>query len=211
MANPTVTPIMTPARGPGVPDAQPVYLVDVYGNPIGSTNGYPVAPTDGLKATYRYAIQATAPYASATDWIVLRGSASKTVRITHIELSGAATAATEVIMLLKKHTVANTGGTFTNPTPTLHDSTNGVSIATVLLYSVAPTIDGTATIFQLVRLTLAVAPAATANLVDRFILDYGNRPAQALVLRGAAQELALQPGTIPSGGVYDVVIEWTEE
>ena len=34
MANPTVTPIMTPARGPNVPDAQPVYLVDVYGNPI---------------------------------------------------------------------------------------------------------------------------------------------------------------------------------
>ena len=32
--NPTTTPIMTPARGPNVPDAQPVYLVDVYGNPI---------------------------------------------------------------------------------------------------------------------------------------------------------------------------------
>jgi hypothetical protein len=34
MANPTVTPIMTPARGPNVPDAQAIYLVDLYGNPI---------------------------------------------------------------------------------------------------------------------------------------------------------------------------------
>src|SRR5438046_2548255 len=77
--------------------------------PAGSNLVGSVSPVDGQKATYRYAIQATAPYSSATDWIVLRGSATKTIRVTHIELSGAATAATEVIMLLKKHTVANTG------------------------------------------------------------------------------------------------------
>ena len=39
MANPTVTPIMTPARGPNVPDAQPIYGVDVYGNPITGAGG----------------------------------------------------------------------------------------------------------------------------------------------------------------------------
>ena len=36
MANPTITPIMTPGRGPNVPDIQPVTLYDVFGNP---TNG----------------------------------------------------------------------------------------------------------------------------------------------------------------------------
>lgn len=39
MANPTVVPIMTPATGPGGPFANPIYLVDVYGNPITGSNG----------------------------------------------------------------------------------------------------------------------------------------------------------------------------
>ena len=36
MPNPIVTPIMPPATGPGGPFANPVYLVDQYGNPISS-------------------------------------------------------------------------------------------------------------------------------------------------------------------------------
>lgn len=46
MANPTVTPIMTPARGPNVPDAQSIYIVDVYGNPITSINPAPITLYD---------------------------------------------------------------------------------------------------------------------------------------------------------------------
>ena len=34
MANPTITPIMPPASGPGNPLANPIYLVDQYGNPV---------------------------------------------------------------------------------------------------------------------------------------------------------------------------------
>lgn len=43
MANPTATPILPPARGPNVPDAQPVYLVDQYGNLVGSYALYTAA------------------------------------------------------------------------------------------------------------------------------------------------------------------------
>src|SRR5262249_44379158 len=45
------------------------------------------------QAAYTYAISATAPYATPTDWVVIRGSATKTVKIVRVELSGAATAA----------------------------------------------------------------------------------------------------------------------
>jgi len=47
MANPTVTPIMTPARGPGVPDAQPVYYVDIYGNVNGIVGSQPLLISTG--------------------------------------------------------------------------------------------------------------------------------------------------------------------
>lgn len=167
----------------------------------------------GVKATYTYAISATAPYATPTDWIVIRGSATKTVKITRIELSGAATAATEVIFTLNKHTVANTAGTSTTPTPMQHDSADGAATAVVLLYSVAPTVSGTATIWKAVRMTLAVAPSATAGAPDRYVYNYASEPYEPLTLRGVAQELAINfaGAAVPLGAVYDVAISFTEE
>jgi hypothetical protein len=172
-----------------------------------------VVSVSGTRATYTYAISATAPYATPTDWIVIRGSATKTVKILRIELSGAATAATEVIFTLKKHTVANTGGTSTTPTPMQHDSADGAATAVALLYSVAPTIDATATIWKNVRMTLAVAPAASTVAPDRYIYDYGVEPYEPLTLRGVAQEFAINfaGAAVPSGGVYDVAIVFSEE
>jgi hypothetical protein len=172
-----------------------------------------VVSVSGTRATYTYAISATAPYATPTDWIVIRGSATKTVKILRIELSGAATAATEVIFTLKKHTVANTGGTSTTPTPMQHDSADGAATAVALLYSVAPTIDATATIWKNVRMTLAVAPAASTVAPDRYVYDYGVESYEPLTLRGVAQEFAINFGgsAVPSGGVYDVAIVFSEE
>lgn len=174
--------------------------------------GNQISLLDGQRATYRFTFQAIAPYAAATDLILVRGFAAGVVRFTRLELSGAATAATEIIAAFKKHTVANTLGTSTAQTPIPHDSSDVASQATVLLYTVAPTIDASAVIFEPVRLTLAVAPAATANNPDRFVADYGARPSKALALRGIAQELALNLGgvAVPAGEVLDGLIEWTE-
>ena len=168
---------------------------------------------DGLRATYTYAVSATAPYATPTDWIVIRGHATKIVKIRRIEISGAATAATEVIFTLKKHTVGNTGGTSTNPTPIKHDSADSAAGATILLYSVAPTIDASAAIWKTVRMTLAVAPAATADLPDRYVYQYVPGPDGPLTLRGVAQEFAINfaGAAVPTGGVYDAAITFSEE
>lgn len=196
------------------------YMTDGNGNVISATNPFPVTGTvnaliqnTGQKATYTYAISATAPYATPTDWVVIRGSAGKTVKILRVEISGAATAATEVVFTLKKHTVANTGGTSTTPTPMQHDSSDPAASATILLYSVAPTIDATATIWKSVRMTLAVAPAATTVNPDRFVYNFGADPYEPLTLRGVAQEFAINFGgaAVPSGGVYDVAITFSEE
>ncbi|SRR6266487_282245 len=166
----------------------------------------------GTKATYTYAISATAPYATPTDWILIRGGAN-TAKIVRIEISGAATAATEVLLTLKKHTIANTGGSPSTPAFMKHDSNDPTPTTVIQVYTAAPTIDASATIWKTVRLTLAVAPAATANNPDRYVYEYGAESYEPLTLRGVTQELALNFAgvAVPAGGVYDVAITVTED
>jgi len=171
--------------------------------------------TPGSKKTYTYTISATAPYATPTDWVVLRGSATTLVKVVHIEYSGVATAATAGnIILIKKHTIANTGGTSTTPAFIKHDSNDAAGTAVILLYSVAPTIDGTAVIWKTVRLTYGLVAAAAGTWAqDRYVWDHSSSPFEPMTLRGVAQELAFNFNSvaIPSGGVYDLSVTWTEE
>lgn len=79
MPNPTITPIMTPARGPNVPDAQPVYGVDVYGNPILASDypqgAVPITATSGNQA-------------NAVATATLAANTTKTTYITGFEVTG---------------------------------------------------------------------------------------------------------------------------
>lgn len=174
-----------------------------------------VIPTSGTKATYSYSASALGAQAAHTDMMVLRGSASKVVKIIHFECSGDASAATGIVWFLKKHTVANTGGSGTsNPTATQHDSADGAATAVVNTYQTTlPTIDASATLIRSIRLDLVVAPAAQAYATDRYIEDFGINGGEPIVLRGVAQEFALNlgGGTIPTGEVVDFSITWTEE
>ncbi len=166
----------------------------------------------GSKATYTYSIQATAPgYATPQDWIVLRGSATKLLKVVRVEISGAITTAAGYTVSLKKHTIANTGGTSTNPTPIKHDSNDGTASGTVLLYTVAPTTDGTATIWKYIRLFLQ-APNAAA-VANSYVWEAGASIGEPMTLRGVAQELAFNLGgvAIGTGQVYDFAITWSEE
>ncbi|SRR6266550_26318 len=169
----------------------------------------------GSKATYTYTIASTAPYATPTDWVVLRGSATKLIKVMRIEYSGVATAATAGNYIRAvKHTIANTGGTSTNPAVIKHDSNDGAATGLILLYTVAPTIDGTSTIWKNIRLTYGLVTAAAGTWSqDRYVYDYGQEPYEPMTLRGVAQELAFNFNSvaIPSGGVYDLSITWTEE
>ncbi len=174
-----------------------------------------VEEVGGSKATYTYTIVATAPYATPTDWVVIRGSATKLVKVVRVEFAGVATAATAGKRFdLKMHTVANTGGTSTNPTPQQHDSTDAAATALVLLYSAAPTISGTATTFKSTWVTLGlVAPAAGTWAEDRYIWEYVGQPFEPPTLRGVAQEFAINFSTaaLISGEVDTYSVSWTEE
>lgn len=166
--------------------------------------------TEGKKATYSIA-ETMAPAASATDIVAITGSASKTVRITKVRITGSATAAAAPVFLLVKRSTANTGGTSTSSTITSHDSANAAASATALNYSANPTAGSLVGILG--RKLVAVPAAATPAVWSEGIWDFSTRNDQAVILRGTSQVFAVNLGAVspPSGFVGYVEIEWTEE
>ncbi len=165
------------------------------------------------KATYTYLITATAPYATPTDWVVLRGSTSKVVTVVRTSFVGFATAATDILFTYKMHSVANTAGTSTTPAIIQRDSADPAPTAVILLYSAAPTINGTAVIVENVWTQLAVTMAAASALPTPVVHEYSLGAYEPWVLHGVAQEFAINfaGAAIPAGGLYTYEITWTEE
>ena len=201
---------------PGDATPRPLQGGDEYTDANGNVTA-PAAVTNvgGMKSTFVYSISATAPYTTPTDWIVLRGSATKLLKVVRIEFSGAATAATAgIVFTIRKHTIANTAGTSTTPALLQMDSTDPAPTGTIRLYSVAPTIDASAQVWKTVRTTLAVLAQTASNVIpDRFVWDYNDAAYEPLILRGVAQECAINfaGAAIPAGGVYDYSITFSEE
>lgn len=169
--------------------------------------------TDGQKATYSAAKQALVPVASATDIFTLTGSASKTIRITHLEVSGIATTILDTSVQVFIRTTADTGGTSTAPAAIPHDQNSPAATATVAAYTANPTInDGTARLIRSQKVLFNLAAPTAGSESTRLVLDYGNRPSQAIVLRGVAQQLAVNlAGVSVAGGSLDLAVEWSEE
>lgn len=162
---------------------------------------------DGNKSTY--SAVATAVAAVAGDTVVLTGSATKTIRVTRAEVSGVATAASEIICQAVKRTAADTGGTTgTAPTIIAHDSGDSAASATIALYTAAPTA-GAGAVVRTRKIFVNTAGATVAG--DQIAWDFGNGPKRGIVLRGVAQQFAVSFGSAPAGGSFEVSVEWTEE
>ena len=178
----------------------------------GSALGGAFALNDGLKATYAASITALASAASCTDLFTITGSATKTVRITRIEISGQATTAAAAQVVLLVRSSANLTGTSTTPTVVPYDSNSAAGTAVVRAYTVNPGTLGTLVGNIKTAYTFLAAPATATVASEPLFFDFGVRPAQAIVLRGTAQVFAvnLNAATV-TGGAWDINIEWTEE
>ena len=163
---------------------------------------------EGTKTTYSAAIVGLVPAASCTDFYTIKGSASKTVRVTRLEVSGNATGAAAADLQLIVRSTADTGGTSTTPTAVPHDSASAAATAVVNAYTANPTTGTTVGTVRAQKLTLPAAPGAPVPI----IWDFSIRNEQALVLRGVAQQLCLNlnAGTY-AGNSFDVSLAWTEE
>ena len=167
-------------------------------------------PNDGSKASYSAAIVGLVAAATApTDLFTISGSASKIIRITRIAITASQTTAAQRDVLLIKRSTANTGGTSTSPAGVPHDSTSAAATAVVRAYTANPTGLGTAVGTIRSRKVFVTTPSLNS---DEMIVDFGTRPAQAVVLRGVAETLAINLNSVASAGsLFDISIEWTEE
>jgi hypothetical protein len=165
--------------------------------------------TNSPKPTFRYTAVDITPVATATDVLVLKGSATKVIRVTKITIMGSATASAIYDVYLVKRTAANTGGTSTAPTATAADTNDGTASATLALYTANPSALGTGTNMEAAKTYLGTAAITSPQI--NFI--WGNRNDKAPVLRGTSEALAINfaGAAVPTGASLYLSVEWTED
>ena len=166
--------------------------------------------TEGAKATYSAGFAGIVIAAAATDVFTIVGSATKTLRITRLACSVTTTAGSGIALnaTLVKRSTADTAGTSTTATLVPLDSTNPAATTTVRSYTANPTLGTTVGIIRSNRFQVSTAGATENELV----WDFGVRPAQSVVLRGATEQLCLNfGGATITGPLGAFSVEWTEE
>jgi hypothetical protein len=166
--------------------------------------------TEGQKQSYSAGFSSITLAAAATDVFTIIGSATKTIRITFIEISCTTTAVSGIavpVSLIKRST-ADTAGTSTTATVVPNDSTNAAGTAVVRSYTANPTLGTTVGNMRTDRFQITAA-GASENKIE---WSFGVRPAQAIVLRGVAEQLCLNfGGATITNPLASFAIEWTEE
>ena len=163
--------------------------------------------TEGTAATYGVSGVANTPAATPTDVVILNGSATKTVKVKRVTVSGQATTAGSMNVSLVKRTAVNTAGTSTAVTAAQFDSIDSAATAVAKLYTVNPTSVGTGVALSAQELNFGVAGAA-----GTVVFDFANRNDKAIYLRGVAEGLAinLNGAAVPAGGTFGFTIEFEE-
>lgn len=186
----------------------PSGLYDQQRSAVGTT-GIQAVSTESSKTTYSVGVTGFTPAATPTDFWQITGSATKTVRVMFLEISGFATAAiTEDIQLVKRST-ASTGGTPTALTVMPYDSNDAAPTAVVNTFAANPSPLGTSVgIGRSKKLNLGATGAAGS-----VVWDFSTRNTKGIVLRGVAQSLNLNwnGAAVPGGCTLNIDVEFTEE
>lgn len=172
---------------------------------------------NGEKATYR--ASTIIPFVPAVTinipWFLIEGSATKTVIVKRIAVSGATlTAVAYLAVNVVKFSTAASGGTATSAPLVPVDSTFPASTAAfVKYYTAVPTAGTIVGNIATNRSLFQATTAAAAGLPRDFVFDFGDMPeTKGIVLRGVTQGLGLIWPVAPATTVTLAVdIEWTEE
>lgn len=188
---------------------------------VGGINNAPppgtICQQDSVVPTYHAVGVAIAIGTAPTDVACITGSATKTIRLKKVRLSGTAGTAINISAYLTKHIVADTGGTAATGTalPTAYpmDSTNATATATLQAYTANPTVaDAASTVINAATLFMPVTSTASGTTPLVFNWGEGGIALQGPILRGVAQQVCvnLNGVTAPSSGVLNVEWVWTE-
>lgn len=186
----------------------------------GLTNGqrYPNVKVARIaENAYRYSGSAFSMVATPTAVIVVQGSASKTVGIKKICLSGGATAYGSMPFTLVRRSTAGTLGSAALTAVTAGKLDTASADATAVVSTVGTanyTTLGTAVAtLGAGRLSMvALGSAATSSGGAPLCWDFSNPLNQPLLLKGTSQYVTIEGNgaAIPSGGVLDYEIETIE-
>jgi ABC-type transporter Mla subunit MlaD len=153
------------------------------------------------------ASNATFPLLATDVWNII-GSATKTIRITKIRLTGTTTSGSPITVsaALIKRSALNTGGTRTVLTNVPHDNTNAAGTANVGFYTVNPLTLGAAVgNVRAHRITFNNTGITGGDVILDFVTG------QPLILRGASQQLCINfNATTVTGNIISVSVEWQE-
>lgn len=164
------------------------------------------------RLTYRYSGLAFAPVATPTDIIQIKGSATKTVRITRISLTGVATAQGNMPVQIVRRSTAGTAGSavLTAVTGSTLDPNDGAATGTVSTVGTAnfTTLGTLAGTLGADRINMPAV--GTGGVVTATVFDFSAAP---LRLRGTSDWIGinLNGAAVPAGGVIDYMIETQED
>jgi hypothetical protein len=184
--------------------------LDITNNFSGEPLPVLTIPSDGTKATYSAAAVGIVAVATPTDVFTITGSATKTVRILRIGISGTQTTAGIVNCILLKRSTANSAGTSTTMTNVQHDSMDVAGTAIVRAYTANPTIGTLVGNIRAIKLPVLGAASVAGSDYQEFY--FGDLPEKAPILRGIGEVISVNFNSVTiTGNNFDFYIEWTEE
>ena len=178
------------------------------------------------KTTYSSAFFGLVPPASATDMVCIAASATKTVRVQRIVLTGSAATAVAVPIQVVRRASLDTGGTAAtttaNPGVTTQIAsrdttvaTNASASATLISYTAVPTINDSAPVYvdsTVLGLAATSVGVVSAPTVFDWSRDIENLLQVPTLAKGSTQQLCVNFGTTSiTTGVLTGQITWTEE
>jgi len=170
--------------------------------------------TTAQDATYAASTAAkTATAAGTAAFFEICGSASKTIRIQRIVVSGTvATAAIYGDVQIRKTSSAGTGATSTTLTAVPYDSNSAAATATAKFNTVLPT-GGNTLVGNIFSQTLFFPITGTVtSFQPQLLYVWRDLDAESPVLRGTAQCLTAGFGTTPTNApTLSVSVAWTEK
>ncbi len=161
-----------------------------------------------ISPTYSAVTEGISAAISATDLISIYGSATKTINILRISMSGVQTTASQVLFVLIRRSTTNTGGTPTSQIMIPFDSNDAASTATFVAYGANPSALGTS-VGNVRRDRVFMPGIGSATYAAG--LNWEFTDAKPLILRGTSQGVCINlNGQTVAGGLFNVMIEWTE-
>jgi hypothetical protein len=153
------------------------------------------------------------PQTGAGDAFCITGSATKTVRVKRIQISGTDTTAQTSVMNLVIRSAANTGGTLvTTPTDVPLSSSNVAGTAVIKAYTAVPTPGTAVGIAQSQSIGFQAATVGTPGSAMVWTYLPSEDLSQEIVLQGVTQSACVNfPSAFTTAGpVVNADVKWTE-